>query len=100
MSARKLGGGRVLGSGKTPSPSVAISSKGNLSLLSPTTSSISLSSSASTTPLSTEAQDLSSRISLDQNDGISAAAAAASSRLMCPICNEDMVNVLPTFISL
>ena len=87
MSARKLGGGRVLGSGRSLSPAYP---PRNSSLLSPTASSVSVSSSSQP---STDAQDLSSRISLDQSDGDSAAAAAlaASTRLACPICNEEMV---------
>ena len=87
MSARKLGGGRVLGSGRSLSPAYP---PRNSSLLSPTPSFVSVSSSSQP---STDAQDLSSRISLDQSDGDSSAAAAlaASTRLVCPICNEEMV---------
>ncbi len=90
MSARKLGGGRVLGSGRSLSPAHP---PRNSSLLSPSASTVSVSSSASTQP-STDPQDISSRISLDQSDGGNAAAAAADSRLACPICNEDMVTLL------
>ena len=93
MSARKIGGGRVLGSGRSLSPAVALQPKRNSSLLSPSTSSVSLNSSASTSHTSTEPQDLSSRVSLDQHDGAGAALGAAStSRLVCPICNEEMVR--------
>ena len=89
MSARKLGGGRVLGSGRSLSPAYP---PRNSSLLSPSASSVSVSSSSQP---STDAQDLSSRISLDQSDGDSSAAAAmaASARLACPICNEEMVGL-------
>ena len=92
MSARKLGGGRVLGSGRSLSP---VYPARKSSLLSPTASSVSVSSSSQP---STDAQDLSSRISLDQSDGDSAAAAAlaASTRLACPICNEEMVRFAPS----
>ena len=90
MSGRKLGGGRVLGNSNSLSPAAAVVPKRNSDLLSPSPSSISLDSSASTSHTSTEPQDLASRISLDQYDGGSAAA-AASSRLVCPICNEEMV---------
>ena len=95
MSGRKLGGGRVLGSGRSLSPAVAALPKRNSALLSPSASSVSLNSSASTSHTSTEPQDLASRISLDQFDGASAAATAASSRLVCPICNEEMVWIDP-----
>lgn len=90
MSARKIGGGRVLGSGRSLSPAYP---PRNSSLLSPSASTVSVSSSSSTPP-STDAQDISSRISLDQSDGGNVAAAAANSRLACPICNEEMVTLL------
>ena len=89
MSARKLGGGRILGSGRSLSPAYP---PRNSSLLSPSTSSVSVNSSSTSQP-STDAQDLSSRVSLDQGDEFNApATAVASSRLMCPICNEDMAS--------
>ena len=90
MSARKIGGGRILGSGRSLSPALPPRS---LSLLSPSASTVSVSSSSSTQP-STDAQDISSRISLDQSDGSTTTAAAASSRLVCPICSEEMVTLL------
>ena len=90
MSARKLGGGRILGSGRSLSPAHP---PRNSSLLSPSASTVSVSSSSSTQP-STDIQDISSRVSLDHNDGANAAAAAAASRLACPICNEEMVTLL------
>jgi len=92
MSARKLGGGRVLGSGRSLSPAYP---PRNSSLLSPSASTVSVSSSSSTQP-STDPQDISSRISLDHSDGGSAATAAtaANPRLVCPICNEEMVTLL------
>lgn len=93
MSARKLGGGRVLGSGKNLAPSATYPAR-NSSLLSPSGSTLSVSSSASTSQPSTDAQDISSRISLDQSETENAATAAASSRLACPICNEEMVTLL------
>lgn len=93
MSARKLGGGRVLGNGSGLSPGYP---PRNSSLLSPSASSVS--SSVSTSQPSIDAQDLSSRVSFDQSDdsnAATAAAAAASSRLACPICNEEMVGIVP-----
>lgn len=99
MAARRsLGGGRILGSGKSLSPAVArnstlLSPAPNPALLSPSESSVSLSSQTSTTPVSSETEDLTSRVALDDHHGPSAAA-LASSRLMCPICNEDMVTLL------
>lgn len=109
MAARRsLGGGRILGSGKSllspPSPSNsninnknntqhARNNSSNTALLSPSESSLSLSSQTSTTPISSETEDLTSRVALDDHHGPSPAA-SASSRLMCPICNEDMVTLL------
>lgn len=111
MAARRsLGGGRILGSGRSLSPAVAARAQHkhnssthnnhnhtrNTSLLSPSESSISLSSQTSTTPISSETEDLTSRVALDNHHGpatATTAAASASSRLMCPICNEDMVGI-------
>jgi hypothetical protein len=103
-SRRSLGGGRVLGSGKglappapapaTPTPSQQVPKQvqatRNTGLLSPSESSVSLNSQASSTPISTDHEDLTSRIALDEH-GSAQAAAAASSRMVCPICNEEMV---------
>ena len=93
MAARRsLGGGRVLGSGKNlaPPPSQSKAPVRNTGLLSPSVSSVSLSSQASSTPISTEHGDITSRVALDEH-GSAQAAAAASSRMVCPICNEEMV---------
>ncbi|GAB7356765.1 hypothetical protein MBLNU459_g7661t2 [Dothideomycetes sp. NU459] len=96
MAARRsLGGGRVLGSGKNLSPAVAAKQHQhtrNTSLLSPSESSVSLSSQTSSTPLSTETEDLASRVAIDEHGP--SAAASASSRLVCPICNEEMLTLL------
>ncbi|KXT14206.1 hypothetical protein AC579_7551 [Pseudocercospora musae] len=102
---RTLGGGRVLGSGKSiepprPAPSPAqkaaqtqAQAVRNTGLLSPSESSVSLSSQTSSTPISTDHEDLTSRIALD-GDGVAQAAAAATSRMVCPICNEEMMTLL------
>ncbi|KAK4544576.1 hypothetical protein LTR36_004148 [Oleoguttula mirabilis] len=96
MAARRsLGGGRVLGSGKSLAPPLPASKQPLRSpgLLSPSESSVSLSSHASSTPISTEGDDLASRVALDEH-GAAQAAAAASSRMVCPICNEEMMTLL------
>lgn len=59
-------------------------------LLSPSESSVSLSSQTSSTPLSTEHEDITSRVALDEQG--SAQAAAATSKMVCPICNDEMVS--------
>ena len=52
---------------------------------------MSLSSQTSSTPLSVEHEHITSRVALDEQ-GSAQAAAGASSRMMCPICNEEMVR--------
>ncbi|KAL8947512.1 MAG: hypothetical protein Q9222_006217 [Ikaeria aurantiellina] len=92
MSARKLGGGRILGSGKNLSPAAANLPPRTTSLQSPSASSISVNSSIST---STDPQDLNSRVSFDQNDRNNGPyPASAASTLVCPICNEEMLTLL------
>ncbi|CAI6330456.1 unnamed protein product [Periconia digitata] len=96
-SGRSLGGGRVLGSGRNLSPAVSpqppAHHRRNASLLSPSESSLSLSSHTSNSPASTAEprDDIGSKVLLAGQDN---AAASASSRLVCPICNEDMVTLL------
>ncbi|KAK4889655.1 carboxypeptidase Y-deficient [Elasticomyces elasticus] len=96
MAARRsLGGGRVLGSGKSlapPAPPIK-QPVTNIGLLSPSESSVSLNSQASSAPLSVQNEDLASQVALDGH-GSAQAAAAASSRMVCPICNEEMVTLL------
>ena len=94
-SRRSLGGGRVLGSGKNLSPAISpqppAQHRRNASFLSPSESSVSLSSQTSNSPASTAEpkEDISSKVLLGPSDN---AAASASSRLVCPICNEEMVR--------
>lgn len=92
MSTRKLGGGRVLGGGRSLSANVAILTQRNTSFLSPAASSVSVNSSRSTSQQSLDPQDLSSRVSLEQSDDNNAAAIAAATSLVCPICNEETVS--------
>ncbi|GIJ87981.1 carboxypeptidase Y-deficient [Aspergillus pseudoviridinutans] len=96
MSRRTLGGGRVLG---TPNSLAAapstLSPQQKPSILSPSASSLSLNSQASASQFSSETQDLTSRISLENGaTSISAAPAAAGAQLACPICSEEMVTLL------
>ncbi|KAF2127497.1 vacuolar segregation protein-like protein pep7 [Dothidotthia symphoricarpi CBS 119687] len=111
-SRRTLGGGRVLGSGRslstnitttttnsaapaatTTTPRLAAQHRRNASLLSPSESSVSLSSQASNSPASTveTREDIGSKVLLGPGES---AAASASSKLVCPICNEEMVTLL------
>lgn len=95
MSARKLGGGRVLGSGKALAPPRPPQHQRTSDLISPSASTLSLSSGESsglaTSPLPDRSQDLSSVVSLQNG---TTAVAAASSKLVCPICAEEMVSTL------
>ncbi|KAL3453273.1 FYVE zinc finger-domain-containing protein [Aspergillus insuetus] len=96
MSRRTLGGGRVLGSANTRNPSATLSSsQPKPKILSPSASTLSLSSQASASQFSSETQDLTSRISLDNGSAsVPAAPAAAGAQLSCPICSEEMVTLL------
>lgn len=91
MPPRTLGGGRVLGNANAFPPSSPQQPKGRV--LSPSASSVSLGSQASASQLSSsENQDITSRISLENGEtSISAAPAAAGAQLACPICSEEMV---------
>lgn len=98
MPPRTLGGGRVLGNANAFTPAAASSSPqpnntNKTRVLSPSTSSVSLGSQASASQFSSsETQDLTSRISLENGEtSISAAPAAAGAQLACPICSEEMV---------
>src|SRR5256885_1272797 len=98
MSRRTLGGGRILGSGKSLSPALPPAQKQHAQnlYLSPSASTLSLGSGDSTPP-SSESQDLTSRISADHGDtSLTSAAtgAGAGARMVCPICNEEMVTLL------
>ena len=97
MSVRKLGGGRVLGSGKglappppshapRPSSPFAPSDVSSLSVGSQNLSGISPPTPPS--PLPGLPQDLAANISL----GATSQAGASGTKLLCPICDEEMVS--------
>ncbi|KAI1163781.1 FYVE zinc finger protein [Nemania serpens] len=98
MSGRKLGGGRVLGSGKGLAPPVspAVRRERAASPSAPSDSTLSIGSPATSlspsmsSPLPDLAQDLTSNVSLAGPSDIS----NANSRLVCPICNEEMLTLL------
>ena len=104
MSRRTIGGGRVLGNGQGISPAATASPSKPVSsvpthVVSPAASSLSLDSASptagSSTPPSAESHDIASRISIDHGTrDLSAAAAVAGDRLVCPICNEEMMTLL------
>ncbi|KAI0508871.1 FYVE zinc finger protein [Xylaria bambusicola] len=98
MSGRKLGGGRVLGSGRGLAPPVspAVRRESATSPSVPSDSTLSLGSPAASvsptasSPLPDFSQDLTSNISLAGPSDIG----NASSSLVCPICNEEMLTLL------
>ncbi|KAH8424260.1 carboxypeptidase Y-deficient [Aspergillus melleus] len=100
MSRRTLGGGRVLGTANALSPSTSVPSpQPKPRVLSPSASSLSLSSQASASQFSSETQDLTSRISLENaSSSIPAPPAAAGAQLACPICSEEMVCDIPLIL--
>lgn len=106
MSARKLGGGRIIGNGKGLAPPQPQSrpSKPRARDTSPyapsdasstdhySTSQNSISPPSSSTPIADFGpQDLASRISI----GGPSDADASSPRLVCPICDDEMVGTSP-----
>ncbi|KAI3319494.1 FYVE zinc finger protein [Xylariaceae sp. AK1471] len=98
MSGRKIGGGRVLGSGKglVPPVSPAIRRERATSPSAPSESTLSIGSPAaspsltSSSPLPDFAQDLTSNVSLAGPSGVG----HATSKLVCPICEEEMLTLL------
>ncbi|KAI6087631.1 VAC1 protein [Hypoxylon rubiginosum] len=96
MSGRKLGGGRILGSGKGLAPPAAVAIQRASSPAAPSDSTLSIGSPTTTVSLGTPSplpeygQDLTSNISLGgpSNGG------QASSKLVCPICDEEMLTLL------
>ncbi|KAI2641301.1 FYVE zinc finger protein [Xylaria nigripes] len=97
MSGRKIGGGRVLGSGKSLAPPVspAVRRQRASSPSAPSDSSLSVASPSlslsTSSPLPDSSQDLTSNVSLA---GPSDVARHAISALVCPICNEEMLTLL------
>ncbi|KAI0131941.1 FYVE zinc finger protein [Xylariales sp. AK1849] len=106
MSSRKLGGGRVLGSGKGLAPPSAAAaspavqratspyppsdSTGSMGSIGESIASPASGSPISTSPLPGFAQDLASNISV----GGPSSGGANGTKLVCPICEEEMLTLL------
>ncbi|ATY66422.1 vacuolar segregation (Pep7) [Cordyceps militaris] len=95
MSGRKLGGGRILGSGKGLAPPPAAPRSRAPSPLAPSESTISISSS----PLSPSMSGSLTGIGRDIGSSISVGAQpkaglSSDGALVCPICSEEMVTLL------
>ncbi|KAI1474893.1 hypothetical protein F4774DRAFT_399054 [Daldinia eschscholtzii] len=98
MSGRRLGGGRILGSGKGLAPPAppAIQRERAASPSAPSDSTLSIGSPATSispgtpSPLASFAQDVTSNISL----GGPSTGSQSGSKLVCPICDEEMLTLL------
>ena len=94
MSGRKLGGGRVLGSGKglapPASPSVA-RPRAPSPLAPPSESEVSIGSSSLSPPASSSLADLGQDIGSSISVGAQGKGGTDASALVCPICSEEMV---------
>ncbi|POR39046.1 Vacuolar segregation protein pep7 [Tolypocladium paradoxum] len=96
MSGRKLGGGRILGSGKglAPPPPTAPRARAS-SPFAPSESTASLGSPSLSPPASGSLTDLGQDMSASISVGAQANGSAADATgLVCPICNEEMVTLL------
>ncbi|KAM3536493.1 hypothetical protein MY4038_000328 [Beauveria bassiana] len=93
MSGRKLGGGRILGSGKgLAPPSVAPRAS---SPLAPSESTVSIGSSSLSPPISGSLPEIGHDIGSSISVGAQPKAGLSSDGgLVCPICNEEMVTLL------
>lgn len=89
---RTLGKARVLGTPRNSSPAIPDHLRNN-ALLSPSASSLSLNSQVSTSKSSNEDNDIAAAVAQQAKD--ESAVAPAPARLVCPICGEDMVGLLP-----
>ncbi|UNI20512.1 carboxypeptidase Y-deficient [Purpureocillium takamizusanense] len=95
MSGRKLGGGRILGSGKGLAPPAPPTLPRSASPLAPSESTISIGSPSSSPDASGSLPDFSQDIGSSISVGAqSKGNAADASALVCPICNEEMVTLL------
>ncbi|KFG78803.1 vacuolar segregation protein pep7 [Metarhizium anisopliae] len=95
MSGRKLGGGRILGSGKGLAPPTSPSVPRSASPLPPSESTASMGSISMSPPASASlpelGQDIGASISVGSQRKNNATDATG---LVCPICNEEMVTLL------
>lgn len=101
MSGRKLGGGRILGSGKGLAPPPAQADPRAVSPFSASESTMSLASSMSP-PASVSLTDLGQDIGASISVGAQRKASVADATgLVCPICSEEMVgppdSLIPRF---
>ncbi|KAH7022249.1 FYVE zinc finger-domain-containing protein [Ilyonectria destructans] len=95
MSSRKLGGGRILGSGKGLAPPTPPSAPRVGSPLAPSESTVSMASSSLSPPPSTGLPPLGQDIGVSITVGVPGKGGPVDSAgLVCPICNEEMMTLL------
>ncbi|TDZ37999.1 Vacuolar segregation protein pep7 [Colletotrichum trifolii] len=95
MSGRKLGGGRILGNGKglaPPTPPAVQSHRRTSSPFAPSESTLSLNSSSASPPVSSPLPDFPQ--DLASNINVGGPSRSPSSKLVCPICEEEMLTLL------
>lgn len=94
MSSRKLGGGRILGSGKGLAPPTPPSAPRVGSPLAPSESTVSMASSSLSPPPSAGLPPLGQDIGVSITVGVPGKVGPVDSAgLVCPICNEEMVSL-------
>lgn len=94
MSSRKLGGGRILGSGKGLAPPTPPSAPRVGSPLAPSESTVSMASSSLSPPPSAGLPPLGQDIGVSITVGVPGKGGPVDSAgLVCPICNEEMVSL-------
>lgn len=95
MSSRKLGGGRILGSGKGLAPPTPPSAPRVGSPLAPSESTVSMASSSLSPPPSAGLPPLGQDIGVSITVGVPGKGGPVDSTgLVCPICNEEMMTLL------
>ncbi|PHH92455.1 hypothetical protein CDD83_7308 [Cordyceps sp. RAO-2017] len=95
MSSRKLGGGRILGSGKGLAPPTPPAAPRAGSPFAPSESTVSLGSPSLSPPATGSLPDLGQDIGSSISVGAQAKGSAPNaSGLVCPICSDEMVTLL------
>lgn len=91
MSGRKLGGGRILGSGKGLAPPTPPNAPRIHSPLTPSESVTSIGSSSASPPVNGDLAVLGKDIGASISVGAQKNGGSSGSGLVCPICTEEMV---------
>jgi hypothetical protein len=93
MSGRKLGGGRILGSGKGLAPPTPPTAPRSASPFAPSESTVSFASGSTSPPVSGSLPSLGQDLGASISVGVQAKGSPAdATQLICPICSEEMVR--------